>query len=123
MPLTKRRKFWSNAPPMAFDRFSEILKLLRSRNPALGQRLTEAEAVTRWEQAVGAGIARHARAVAVRQGVLLVEVGHPIWRSELHHRKHQILGILNGAATSGEKPITDIAFVDPRPGNQAKKSL
>jgi predicted nucleic acid-binding Zn ribbon protein len=101
--------------PMAFDRLSDILKLLQKRNPALKLRMAEAEAVSRFEKAVGPGIAKHARAVAVRQGTLLVEVTHPIWRSELHHRKRQILAVMN---EKGAETIQDIAFVDPRPGRQ-----
>lgn len=84
--------------------------------PALSKRLREADAVSRWEKAVGANIAKHARAIRVQDGVLWVECDHAIWRSELHHRKRQILDILNGGvdAQAGEQPLADLLFVDPR---------
>jgi hypothetical protein len=58
--------------------------------------------------------------------VLWVEVEHPIWRSELHYRKKQILDILNGKTPSA-KPglsapreiLTDIIYIDPKA--QARK--
>lgn len=84
-------------------------------------RLAEAEALGRWEIAVGQLIARHARAIRVQNSILWVEVEHPIWRSELHYRKKQILDILNGKTPSAKpglsKPreiLTDIIYVDPK---------
>ena len=83
---------------MPFDRLIDILKKQgKLRYPLLTQRMEEAEALGRWEIAVGPAIAKHSRAIRVVDGVLWVEVDHPIWRSELHHRKKQILDILNGA--------------------------
>lgn len=108
---------------MAFDRLFDILKLSRSRYPVLTQRIEEAEALARWEKAVGPAIAKHARAIRVQERVLWVEVDHPIWKSELHHRKRQILDILNGAAPgtpakpglpSPKQTLVDLLFFDPR---------
>ncbi len=98
---------------MGFDRIPEILKRLQKHYPGLSRRLVEADALSRWVSAVGPAIAKNAKAVAVREGVLVVEVGHPIWRTELHHRKRQILEILNQGATPKEAPLIDILFVDP----------
>ena len=113
---------------MAFDRLTDILKLLRSRNPILELRITEASALSRWDQAVGPGIAKHTRPIRVQDSVLWVEVDHPIWKSELHHRKRQILDRLNAvtqapapaatakSAASPSKPveiITDLLLLDP----------
>src|ERR1041385_7940196 len=97
---------------MSFDRMGDILKLLTRRYPALAKRMSEAGAVGRWEAAVGPVIAKHARAVRGESGVLWVEVDHPIWKSELHHRKRQILDILNRG--SGEAPLEDLLLLDPR---------
>lgn len=83
---------------MAFNRIFDILKLTRARYPLLTQRIEEAEALARWEKAVGPAIAKHARAIRVQDAILWVEVDHPIWKSELHHRKRQILDILNSKA-------------------------
>jgi predicted nucleic acid-binding Zn ribbon protein len=102
---------------MAFDRLVDILKIIRSRNPALSKRLAEATALSRWENSVGTVIAKHSRAIRVQDGVLWVEVDHPIWKSELHHRKQQILKVLNLDRTDIRGPeavISDILFLEPR---------
>lgn len=100
---------------MGFERIADILDRVRRTHSGFGKRLSEAEALARWEAAVGAQISKHARAVKVHQGELWVEVDHPIWRSELHHRKKQILEILNQKSEStSEAVIQDIVFLDPR---------
>ena len=76
--------------------------------------MSEAEALSRWDDAVGSNISKHSRAVSIRKGILLVEVDHPIWKTELHHRKAQILSILNQSEFEERKIIRDIFFVDPR---------
>ncbi len=98
---------------MAFNTLKDIL--LGGRLPkAFQKRLKEAEAVSRWEAAVGPIIAKHAHAVRVEDGVLHVEVGHPIWRSELHHRRRQILEILNQGVSEESAILKDLHFIDPR---------
>ncbi len=84
--------------------------------------MQEAEALGRWNTAVGDLIAKHAKAVRVHESILWVEVEHPIWRAELHYRKKQILDILNGiapCAKPGLAPpkeiLTDICYLDPKP--------
>ena len=102
---------------MGFDNLGDILKKIRSKHPVLSKRLAEAEAVSRWDAAVGPMIAKHARATKVVRGELWVEVDHPIWRTELHHKKRQILETLNREIRDGDgdsEPIQDIFFVDPR---------
>ena len=98
---------------VSFSKITDILKALRDRYPALSNRMEEAEALSRWEKAVGPAIAKHAQAIQVKDGVLWVEVDHPVWKSELHHRKRQILERLNqkadgaaaaGAAAAGAQP-------------------
>ena len=98
---------------MAFNRIADIFNLLKTRNPAFGKRVHEAEALGRWEAAVGPAIAKHSRAIKVEDGVLWVEVDHPIWKSALHHRKRQILDILNAGRSSGES-------AGPAPGKPAR---
>lgn len=127
---------------MAFSSFGEFLRAARSRYPGFSKRMREAEALVRWDTAVGPVIAKHARAVRIQDGVLWVEVDHPIWRQELHLRRRQILENLNRPAGSrspyenlgdfglnkpagkpgptdagnlpADAPITDILFIDPR---------
>jgi hypothetical protein len=101
---------------MGFNRFDDILRLLGKKYPVLSKRIGESRALGRWEKAVGSVIAKHARAIRVENAVLWVEVDHPIWKSELHHRKRQILEILNRdtAKTPAEKPLEDLLLLDPR---------
>lgn len=77
--------------------------------------MEEAQALSRWELAVGPAIAKHARTLRIDQAVLVVEVDHPIWKQELLARKNQILGILNQKlGEDGSPAVEDIRFVDPR---------
>lgn len=102
------------------DSLFEIIKKAQEKHPGFSARLAEAEALGRWELAVGPLIAKHSRAVRVQNGVIFVEVEHPIWRSELHYRKQQILDILNGKTPSVGKRLSqpkeilsDIYFTNP----------
>jgi predicted nucleic acid-binding Zn ribbon protein len=93
----------------------DILNESRKHFPGLGKRLKEAESLGLWEKAVGPIIAKHTRALKVQDEVLWVQVDHPIWKSELHHRKRQILEILNRTQEGGElSTLKDILFLDKR---------
>ncbi len=98
---------------MSFNRLTDILDLLKKHYPSLAKRVKEAQALSNWDKVVGAQIAKNARPLRVEDSVLWVEVKHPIWRMELGHRKKQILDKLN-QATQGEKPLTDLKFVEFR---------
>jgi predicted nucleic acid-binding Zn ribbon protein len=94
---------------MAFNGLGEILDLLKKRFPELDKRLEESEAIKKWDFIVGPVIAKHSRAARINQGVLIVEVDHPVWRSELHFRKKEIIHQLNTRLESELKsPILDI---------------
>lgn len=102
---------------MGFHKLIDIIQQAQSRFPALAKRMNEAYALGRWEKAVGPVIARHSRAIRVQDEVLWVEVDHPIWKAELHHRKRQILDILNQRAREREGDsvaLKDILFLEPR---------
>jgi len=106
---------------MSFNSLFDILKIAREKHPKFSMRLAEAEALGRWEIAVGELIAKHARAVRVHNSILWVEVEHPIWRAELHYRKQQILDILNGKTPSSKLGLSppreilkDIEYIEPR---------
>jgi len=101
--------------PMAFNSIKDILDKIRARNPALEKRLEEALAVEAWEKTVGTQIANHARALKVEDGVLWIEVDHSVWRTELHHRKRQIIEKLN-AATKPDT-IRDLFLSEPKRAN------
>ena len=97
------------------DRLFDILKKLQTQYPNFAKRMQEVNALSRWDNAVGPMIAKHSRAIRVDQKVLWVEVDHPIWKSELHHRKRQILEILNQTkAETQNGPLEDIHFIDKR---------
>ena len=98
---------------MAWDRLLDIIRKAQQKHPAFGRRLVEAEAVGRWEMAVGPQIAKHTSAVRVEDGVLWVEVDHPIWKSELHHRKHQILQILNEGRPEATPEVSEGPSTEP----------
>jgi len=98
---------------MALNTIQDILNLIRQRYPALSKRMEEADALSCWDAAVGPQIAKHTRVVQVKDGVLIVAVDHPAWRSELHHRKRQILDILNKKVSEKkEQVVRDIFFVE-----------
>lgn len=48
----------------------------------------------RWEAAVGAEVAQHARPVQMRQGVLEVEVESSVWAQQLQMRRPELLAAL-----------------------------
>jgi hypothetical protein len=115
---------------MPLEKLLDIFKKVGMRYPLLTKRMEEAEALGRWEQAVGAAIAKHTRAIRVQDAVLWVEVDHPIWQSELHHRKRQILDILNSptpdTATKKGLPapketLLDIFFVSSQSSQSISK--
>jgi predicted nucleic acid-binding Zn ribbon protein len=99
---------------MSFSKLANILSQVRAKYPALSKRLQEAEAVSRWEEAVGPQISKHTRAIRVQDAVLWVEVDHPVWKSELHYRKRQILDQINRSKPHEAPAITDILFLDKR---------
>lgn len=99
------------------DRIFEILQKVSGKYPSFKKRMAEAEAFQRWAAAVGPIIAQKTQPVAVKNQVLIVEVGHPVWRSELHHRKRDILKILNDVSKfdiGDTEVIQDLWFVEPR---------
>ncbi len=104
-----------------FHSLLDIIKKAQKKYPKFSQRVSEAEALGRWQIAVGENIAKHSRAVRVQEGVLWVEVDHPVWKSELHYRKQQILDILNGKSpcaqtglTPFQETLSDIYYFEPR---------
>lgn len=100
---------------MSFNSLAHILKELRNRYPALGQRWEEAQQLAQWDKAVGPGIAKHARALRVEDGILWVEVDHPLWKAEIHHRRGQILERLKALADpSKQTAIQDIRCTEKR---------
>jgi hypothetical protein len=106
---------------MGFSKLGDLLN-----HPSLPEvfrrRLKEAKAVSLWETAVGPTIAKYATAIRVEDGILWIEVGHPIWRSELHHRRRQILEILNQGLSGTDEVLKDLHFSDPKKSRKNQTS-
>jgi hypothetical protein len=67
-----------------------------------------------WEEAVGPQIARAARPVALRNGVLLVHVKHPVWMQELVAMRETLLRRVRRVASASV--VKDLRFrVGPLP--------
>lgn len=71
-------------------------------------------AVREWEQAVGPRVARHARAIAFREGVLQVEVEGSAWMHELGFLKPELMRKVNRHL--GSRLVKNVRFVVPRGG-------
>ncbi len=72
------------------------------------QRLRESRVFEVWDEAVGADIARNARPVSVKDGLLVVEVRNPVWMTELTFARPKLKSKLNRAL--GRGAIRDISF-------------
>ncbi len=99
---------------MRLNSLFEIIKKVQEKYPVFSIRYAEAEALGRWDLAVGKLISKHSRAIRVQNSILWVEVEHPIWRAELHYRKNQILNILNNKTSSSKEILKDIIYLDAR---------
>ncbi len=61
-----------------------------------------------WEQAVGPQVATRARPVALRDGILYVNVAHPVWLQELTPMRETLLRQLQKQA--GKAVVRDLRF-------------
>ena len=75
----------------------------------LEQRLQQSQVFFLWPQLVGNDIARHAQPVALRAGILIVAVDHPVWLQELS-RYHKPLIMQKVQQIVGNKAVRDITF-------------
>lgn len=96
-----------------------IIKKAQERYPTFHRRWEQAEAMTQWDKAVGKLIAKNTRTVQVKNSVLWIEVENPIWKSELHYRKRQILEVLNSKT---KEVVKDLFFIDKRFAFTSKKN-
>lgn len=68
-----------------------------TRDLGLGDARTVGALVRQWEAVVGESIARHARPVRLRDGVLVVEVDGPAWATQLRYLSTDLSTRLNEA--------------------------
>ncbi len=101
---------------MAAHTLAEILAEFLKKRPDTSARLKQSRAVKLWSETVGPLIARHAEALFVKQGVLVVSVDSPVWKNELYFRRHEILKLLNAKLVAVEGPadvqIRELSLVD-----------
>jgi predicted nucleic acid-binding Zn ribbon protein len=95
----------SNSPP---QRIGTVLNALLDRL-SVRERLREYSVFPHWEDAVGATVARHARPVRIRRGLLCVAVDSPVWMQELQFLKESIRTQLNTRV--GAEVVSDLFFV------------
>jgi predicted nucleic acid-binding Zn ribbon protein len=95
------------------EKAADILGRLTNRM-GIAARLEKEKAVVLWEEAVGKNIARRAKAVSVRGGVLFVTVQNSVWLQELALLKEGIIEKINTLV--GSEVVQDIMFRvgDPR---------
>jgi predicted nucleic acid-binding Zn ribbon protein len=79
------------------DRFTSIKDIISTllKDPSLPFNPADARIWEVWDEAVGPGIAGHARPSWIRKGLLRVEVSDPIWLQELEFVSDDIRDRLN----------------------------
>jgi len=92
------------------DRFTSIKDIISSllSDPSLPFNPADARIWEIWDEAVGPGIAGHARPSWIRKGLLRVEVSDPIWLQELEFLSGDIRETLNERL--GGKSIKKVEF-------------
>ena len=92
------------------DRFTSIKDIISSllSDPSLPFNPADARIWEIWDEAVGPGIAGHARPSWIRKGLLRVEVSDPIWLQELEFLSGDIREKLNERL--GGKRIKKVEF-------------
>ena len=90
------------------ERIGTVLSALLDRL-SVRERLREYTVFPHWNDAVGATVARHARPVRIRRGLLCVAVDSPVWMQELQFLKESIRTQLNTRV--GSEVVSDLFFV------------
>lgn len=74
-----------------------VATLLESalRRIGLEKRFEEYQVVEAWDSVVGDGVAQHATATSIRDGVLFVDVDSSVWMQELQLLRGEIIERLN----------------------------
>lgn len=93
------------APMKQAEQVGSLLKQI-FREQGLDDRLSRYQAWLIWDKLVGKQIAQRARPLRFRQGILEVQVDHPVWMQQLQMLKPTILAKLNQQLPNAD--ITDI---------------
>ncbi len=89
------------------DALGPLLEALLNRQ-GLSEKMRGYRLWQHWTQTVGDTIAQQAQPLRIRDGVLEVRVGHPVWMQQLQLLKPKLLKQLNQAL--GENLLTDLYF-------------
>ena len=85
----------SDRPPMKqAEKIGTLLKQVLG-DQGLDDRLSRYQAWLIWDKLVGEQIAERARPLRIRQGVLEIQVDHPVWMQQLQLLKPKILAKLH----------------------------
>lgn len=82
----------------------------------LQDRIQERERLLHWSEIVGREIAAHSRAVDIREGVLILDADHGVWRQEVSMLIPEIIRKFN--ARFGEGTVTAVRWQRPIPGRR-----
>jgi predicted nucleic acid-binding Zn ribbon protein len=94
---------WRSAPRPVKDSLEHLARRLGAPTAtALGA------VFSRWDEAVGATVAAHARPVSLADGVLVVAVDQPGWATQLRYLSADLLGRLAEVAGEGVVGRIDI---------------
>ncbi len=91
--------------------FTKLKDLLSSliENLGLSEEILAWPAVLRWKEIAGEKVAKYAKAVEVKKGILYLSCPNPTWRTQLTLIKEEILRKANRLI--GKEIIKDIKFV------------
>jgi predicted nucleic acid-binding Zn ribbon protein len=102
------------------DALNRVIKKILNSNPDLRRGLNEARVLELWPQAVGAQIAKHAKALKLQDKRLMISVDHAVWKQELMSNKRMVLDKFNATLaeilgpTHDESPyVVEIFIVNP----------
>lgn len=101
-PAGNRR---SRGPQPITAALDEVLAALQPAGAPATPAKTVGGVFARWEDAVGQGIADHARPVRLSDGVLVVEVDEPGWATQLRYLETDLLARIAAVAGPGVTSI------------------
>lgn len=86
------------------ETIKEIIK-----NLGLSEEIIAWQAVLRWKEIVGEKVAKYAKVVEVKEGILYLSCFNPTWRTQLILMKKEIINKANQVI--GKELIKDIKFL------------
>lgn len=103
------------------DSLRQLFQTLLNRQPGYKTHWIERQLIQRWTEFVGETIAKHAQPLRFKEGVLMVQVDHPIWKAELFRRKLELIEQIRKTGVLEDQALTDIHWVDYRSPDRRSK--